>query len=200
MNQDKKKYIVFGILGVVLLGVGAWQIVGPGGSKEAPKPDKNLQATNDRPIAGQTQPGNRDQPDGTDIWVAARERRDPFQPSRLPEDPSASPPRVVSSPTDTRPGPGPPPGPINQGIDTGGLLPWDPIPVDPGPDLNAFNYTLVGIVEGPSPMAVFRDATGAQKLVRLKGFLQPESQVVAIRDGNVTVVHRGEEITLTVGG
>lgn len=67
-------------------------------------------------------------------------------------------------------------------------------------DLQEFQWAVSGTVEGGRPCAVFTDATGKQKLVSVGGSIDPDSQLLSISKGKVTISHRGKTKTLSVGG
>jgi hypothetical protein len=67
-------------------------------------------------------------------------------------------------------------------------------------DLQDFQWSVSGTVEGGRPCAVFTDAAGKQKLVAVGGSIDNDSHLVSISKGKVTVSHRGKTKTFAVGG
>lgn len=206
MKDDKRKIaIVIGLL-VVVLGIGAWQVsssLGKPSDKKseevAEKPASDAQANSEVLVA--------------DLDMIGLTRRNPFQPSPLAdmdprpqENPPAqqNPPSTSSSSNGRR---------ITSDINTT-VPPWvfsgDPqwptggeanisesAPLRPS---NEFAYTLIGVVDGPRPVAVFRGDDGGQRMVRVNENVGSNSKVVGIQNGQVKVQHNGKTITLSVGG
>lgn len=227
MKDDKKKLIVFGGLIVVILGVGVFQLTS-GGGKPAPAPKSKVTAKLDpqaeevktpevttfgpdgQPIEVPVQPG-------TETLVATNHGlRDPFDGGTLMRASSndrgqAPKPAPIQKPMQTQT---PRPSTIGGRIDPG----YQPMDVNalPGPDgkpggtsitpgdkiplPDDFNYTLSGLITGERPAAVFRDSSGNQQLIQLGGSLGPETKVIKIGNGRVTVRHRGKTKILSVGG
>ncbi|MCW5947708.1 MAG: hypothetical protein KIT74_11840 [Fimbriimonadales bacterium] len=206
MKDDKRKIaIVIGLV-VVVLGIGAWQFSSslsqPNNKKQkevAEKAPKDEQANSDVLVA--------------DLDMIGLTRRNPFQPSPLAdmdprpqENPPAqqNPSSTNSSSSGRR---------ITSDINTT-VPPWvfsgDPqwpaggeasisesAPLRPS---NEFAYTLIGVVDGPRPVAVFRGDDGGQRMVRVNESVGSNSKVVGIQNGQVKVQHNGKTITLSVGG
>lgn len=203
MGEDKKKIAILGLLFVALLAVGAWQIMRSGKSEPKKRPETSKQTTKD-----ETQIAEKN--DFQDEFATLNlERRDPFEPGTLPKDPD----QTARQQEDNR-------HPINNGggstssgpriptmIDKGTLPSPFGIqnnttinPSDPIRNPNEFGYTLVGIVEGPKPTAVFKSESGKQVMADLNGSVGGQSKVVGIKNGKVTILHNGKKITLTTGG
>jgi hypothetical protein len=206
MKDDKRKIaIVIGLL-VVVLGIGAWQFSSslskPNDKRQeevAEKPSKDDQSNNEVLVA--------------DLDMIGLTRRNPFQPSPLADmdpRPQENPPaqQTPSSSSSSSNGRR-----ITSDINTT-VPPWvfsgDPQwPAGGEPSIsqsaplrpsNEFAYTLIGVVDGPRPVAVFRGDDGSQQMVRVNENVGSNSKVVGIQNGQVKVQHNGKTITLSVGG
>lgn len=204
MQADKRKIIVVFVLLVALLAVGVWQFMGT--SSPSPEALKVSQSAKK-----ETKSPPQEEPQISEIRYAEMGlvRKDPFQTGTLPEDPSlqsddgnvvVAPPEENNPPKETRRPP------IRPNINTSVPL-FDPnqpgtvkTPAAPARSPDEFTYTLIGIVEGPNPVAVFQNDSGQQKMVPLNSFVEKNSRVVAIRNGKVTVRHNGKTLTFSVGG
>lgn len=207
MANDKSKFIVLAVLGAAFLGVGAWQFMGSG-STEQKKPAAESEPQEAKPdiVASATEASTQ----GEDLTMLGLARKNPFQPYKLPQDPAEAqdPSKVVKAAEPVPPPPSSgrrlapkfPAGSFTTPLDpNGGSFITQPEGGGPAVDPNAFNYSLVGIVEGPNPVAIF-EGGGGQKLVRLGGHLDSDSRVVGIKNGKVTVRHNGRNLTLSIGG
>lgn len=207
MASEKSKFIVLGVLGAALLGVGAWQFMGSGSTeKKKPGEAKESGKSKSDVVADASETASH----GEDLTMLGLTRKNPFQPYQLPQDPAEmQDPSEAVKPTEPPP---PPPssgrrlapkfpaGSFTTPLDpNGGSFVTQPEGGGPPVDPNAFNYSLVGIVEGPNPVAIF-EGGGGQKLVRLGGHVDSDSRVVGISNGKVTVRHSGRTLTLSVGG
>lgn len=67
-------------------------------------------------------------------------------------------------------------------------------------DLQEFQWSVSGTVEGGRPCAVFTDSAGKQKLVAVGGSIDNDSQLLSISKGKVVISHRGKTKTFSVGG
>lgn len=211
MNNDKKKMIVVGALGLVLVAVGAFTFVG-GGSDPAPSP---VTKTSSKPDETGTDAAKTDQ----EKELTPEEKliaqlnsgelavRDPFAPDIVasvvtpPVQPptQATPPRISSG--GRRPsglgGNVPPFNPMGGGI--GGALPpmgGGNVGLEPGTALRSPDdpgYRVKGVIQGRKPMAVLEDGNGNQKLVPVGGSVDGDTQVTGIEKGKVRVRHRGKE-------
>lgn len=63
-----------------------------------------------------------------------------------------------------------------------------------------FPFTLIGVVVGERPVAVFQSADGGQILVGVGSSIDGDSRLVAVREGQATVIHRGVSRVLKLGG
>jgi hypothetical protein len=131
--------------------------------------------------------------------------RDPFDGRKfIPDDKKQTPaaaPAPVAAPAAkiaSRPIP-----PMPVGFDKSGLPSADggkvALPALNAAPKNDFAYSVVGVITGERPAAVFVDPSGVQRLVNLGGSLDGETKVVAITRGTVTVAIHGKKRTLSVG-
>lgn len=189
--MDNKKKLVFGALVVALLGVGAFQFVG--GSGEAPKPAAAEPKKDEAKTLALLHPS-----------VPPLPARDPFTPGRLPGAPE--PEQKQSEPAKGAGGSAPPSmGGSQPPMTWGDQLPQigggqgtETVPVTP--QAPVFPYTLIGVVAGETPAAVFTDTTGSQRLVTQGGSLDGDSRVLSIERGKVKIQFGKETLTLTIGG
>jgi len=204
MQADKRKIIVVAVLLVTLLAVGVWQFIGTSSPSPKERPVSRQEKREPKPLPEK-------EPENSAFRYAdmGLVRKDPFQAGTLPDDPSTTsddgnvvvaPPEENNPPKETRRPP------IRPNINTSVPL-FDPnqpgtvtTPAPPARSPDEFTYVLVGIVEGPNPIAVFQNDSGQQKMVPLNSFVEKNSRVVAIRDGKVTVRHNGKTLTFSVGG
>lgn len=193
MADDKKKIAVLGVLGAALLGVGAWQLIG-----SSPTPPAANDKPKDKPVEKVVASNDIELPEAQfDMNLVGLRRRDPFTPGQLAPEPTTGPnnPKVVIAPQAKRT-------PRSTGPRLGGA--YTGLPPLTGPDLAiapmAPDYQLVGVVDGPNPVAVFRSRSGAETMVRVNGHVGSNGKVVGINGGRVTVLENGKATTLTVGG
>lgn len=191
--QDKKKFVVFGVLVLALLAVGAFQFLG-GSSKPAfPDDDETPKA-----LAKKEEPVDPEEAQREELKALMQgplDKRDPFKTDRQPEQ--AKKPEAQTS-GNSRPGPSIAPfEPLPGGL-TGDGSPVDLAPSAPIRQPGEFAYAVRGVVVGAKPMAVFEDDFGNQRLVALGASIDPDSRVVRIERGRVTVRHRGKDRTLTL--
>jgi hypothetical protein len=208
MASQKAKVVALASLGVVLLGVGAFQLTQGSPEKKAKPNSARLAAK-----AGD-QPGEDEQVWQDLVAITPHAPRDPFQPGQLaPLDPAnatGTKPAVATNPPATRPirviqqrpsRPIPP-------LEIGGTLPGlheNGAKATAVPDAQVrrpdeFGYAVSGVIIGSRPMAVLQDESGVQRLVKLGASVDGESQVIGIERGKVTVRHRGKVLVLRVGG
>jgi len=208
MASQKAKVIALASLGVVLLGVGAFQLT-QGSPENKAKPKAARAATNAAELPGEDEQAWQDQ-----IAISPHAPKDPFQPGQLtpldPNNPPETKPAVATNPTGRRPlrviqqqpsRPIPP-------LEIGGTLPGlhdngskvAAVPDAPTRRPDEFGYAVSGVIIGSRPMAVLQDESGAQRLVKLGASIDGDSEVIAIERGKVTVRHRGKVLVLRVGG
>jgi hypothetical protein len=183
--DSKKKWIV-AALGVAVLGIGAFQFAGGGSDEPAPKKEEPVKKQDPPKLAGLTP-------------MPPLEARDPFKPGKLPgaieEQKPQQPEKTTPPPTSEIGGKGfepmqlPSLGDPSQGAGQGEMH------VEP-----TFKYTLVGVVMGEVPAAVFADPNGNQKLVTLGTDIDGESKLVAVERGKVIVKFQKQTLTLSIGG
>lgn len=213
-SNDKQKMIVIGALGLVLVGIGGFQLMGGGGAAPAPKPAaKAAEDPNAKPGVEVEKEASKDE-----MFVEQLPQRDPFK-TQLntaafgfaggPAEPETS----TTTGADTPPPP--PPAPTAgvavkpNGLE-GELEPMDPNsgamlpPVGPGnggnseqlpgPDgasvASAPSYRLSGVVTGRKNMAIIVDGNGKQKLVKAGDTLDGR-KVVAIKNSEVVLEEAG---------
>lgn len=222
--NDKKKMIVIGVLGALLFGVGAFQFVQMGASnepaakksvapKEAAKKGAAQQvASEDARPTEEPQAEGKVAPEANPIQglyaLMTLPQRDPFSERSGVLEVSDASQTQVQSPRNPPPTYNPPrdPGLDPYRPEIGGTIPNLP-GMDAGaggpnpiPDPNVFAYRLSGVILGKRPAAVFTDGQGNQRLVPLGSSIDENSRVTNVSHGSVTVKHRGETITLNVGG
>ncbi|MEW5883083.1 MAG: hypothetical protein AB1725_02520 [Armatimonadota bacterium] len=197
MAQDKKKLLIIGILFLALVAVGTYQFVGSG-----PAAKKSSVAKAEEPKDSGTAEQPEDGESPSNLYALGFSPRNPFQPGTLPNDQKPSDSennnRIVHAPPEPR-------------VSTpygGEKPPWDPtipgVDMEPGgeslPAVNEFTYTLIGLVDGPTPVAVFLTGDGVQKMVRVGEYVGQNAKVVRIQNGAVTIQADGKTITQRVGG
>jgi hypothetical protein len=201
MNREKKQMVVLGVLALMIVCVGGFQMMGSS-SAPAPAPEtkKDEKPEEETSTTSETKPkiANPDQ-------ARPLPKRDPFAPSAFAiyanEDPTAVPTPPTGSPQSSGRKNVPPtlPGTKSDivwtpGGDKGGSIE----PVLPPPP--KFSYTLVGFVQGRYPAAVFADASGNQKLVESGDAIDGSATLVAVYGNKVKVKFHDQTIVLTVGG
>lgn len=196
--SDKKRFLVLILLALVLVGVGVWQF--SSGDKKQNKAQSEQAKANEE----QKEKELITQLTNIDYESMGYVKKDPFRPAVLPnadepdEEEKKTPAPQPQNNNNRRP--------IQPNIDTSMPL-FDPMSnhanLSDAPiirSLDEFAYTLVGIVEGPVPCAVFRSDSGTQRIVRLNSLIDNDSRVVGIKDGVVTVRHKDKTLKLSVGG
>lgn len=207
--DEKKKLIVIGALTVVMLGIGAFQIVK--GSSHAPAAPPAVVATTATPSAkgDATSSTNKDDSQAAqqanDLVKGSYPTHDPFKPIVDANAVPAS--QTQQSAPQSRP--------VTQRVARGELFPKFPIQKDgqlPGastqggvtapikPPAPEFGYALAGIIMGRKPAAVFVDSQGAQHLVELGGSLDGDTRLVDLDRGHVVLRVKDKTKTLTLGG
>lgn len=201
MNREKKQMVVLGVLALMVVCVGAFQMMGgspaPAPAPAAAKAEKDEEKTS---TVSEEKPklANPDQ-------ARPLAKRDPFAASAFAlyanEDPNAA-------PTTRSNGPGGKPsrsvpdvlhGTPNDiewvagGTKDEGVPPLTP----PTPK---FGYSLIGFVQGKYPAAVFADASGNQKLVEAGDAIDGSATLVAVYSNKVKIKFHDQTLVLTVGG
>lgn len=195
--DEKTKTMAVAALGVVLLGIGAFQFIG-GGSKapaKAPtKPKDNLTAAAaPAPVIVNPDYANPLAPRDPFTPPAADAPQN-YTPPKPPVVPKAS--QMTSGLKGTIPPLLPPIGGAPHGLGGGiGSIGTTPIkPPDP-----VFSYALHGVIQGTRPAALFADAAGDQRLIPLGGSLDGDTKLTAVGDHGVVVSFHGKDIHLTLG-
>ena len=188
-----KRVLIVGGLAVVLLGVGALQFMGGPANEPRPEPKKpkqaekkDVQPTKDFAL-----------PEGVSVAAA----RDPFAkpeglaaatqtgPGRLPSCAPFEPPDWERTTQKTSP-------PKLEPLGGGGQAPGLPV----SQALNGCGWEAVGVVVGPVPIAVLRDAAGEQVLVREGHMADDATRILKVTPRSVTVRHLKQTVTLAIGG
>lgn len=200
MNRDKQKLVILAVLVMALLGVGAYQFIGgTGDDKKSSKPQQDVTTKKPGPKAAE-------EAVVADLSMIGLTRKDPFQPWALPgsEPQNPEPPREQQQPSPSVRSPSSSSKPLPPfNFDALPVTTPGNVEITPSTPLRSpdeFSYSLVGVVDGPKPVAVFRSDTGEQRMVRINEPLGSDSKVVNISNGRVTIQHRGKNITLAVGG
>lgn len=187
-----KKVLILGALVVVLLGVGALQFVG--GAKDEPRPEPKKQ----RQAEKQTVEQKQDMPLPSGVSVGPV--RDPFAkpgglaaepeqgPGRLPDGTPFKPPDA-ERPTAALSGPK---------LEPLGGSPASDLPVSRA--LNGCGWEAVGVVIGPVPIAVLRDESGEQVLIREGHAVDDQTRILKVTPRSVTIRHLKKTVTLAIGG
>jgi hypothetical protein len=215
-DNEKKKLIVVGALGVAVLAIGAFQFSGMFGGGEE-------EATSEKVAESKTEDGSEvlTQEEATRQELVAMisgplPPRDPFEDLTEPVVEEEPEPEVEPTPAPTRSQPAPrrnttPRPPSVPGNSSPSLTPFrfDPngdggfgiegpdgetsLPAPRGPQNN-----LKGVVVGKRSAAVFEDEQGNQRLVPLGGSLDGDTEVVSIEKDKVTIRENGKTKTLTI--
>ena len=202
--DDKKKLMVLGAMGVVLLGIGAFQFVKASGSQQPAPAATPAVTTTPSTVASNADGNNADDqtpPQQNDLVKGAYPYRDPFH--ALVD----SNPRPASNPMANVPQPGRRNEGIPNfpGIDKQGGLPNvasanGGVTVPVNPPAPAFGYSLAGVIMGRKPGAVFIDSKGAQHLVMLGGSLDGDTRLVDLDRDHVVLRVKDQTKNLTLGG
>jgi hypothetical protein len=190
LKDDKKKLAIVGVLGFIVVGVGAFQFM----HGSAPAPVKKP-APKQALVADAKDKATSPNP----AYAAPLPARDPFKApadSGMPDDqtkqpPTTSPSKGVSQPPHMRGSVGGSGYTLPPGAGTVAPLAVAAPPV---------GYRLSGLINGQHPAAVFTDATGAQRLVPLSGSLDGDTQLIAVQKGRAVVSFRGKHLRLSLGG
>lgn len=217
--KDNRKLIVIACLTIAIFGIGAFQFVGMSGSapnsssKKADKAKAKSERDSDPPVSTEDEIKKQLV---AQLVSGVLPRRDPFQQlvNPTPDQPVTPPKEDVHEPPQA---PRVPRTKGNQGYRE--VPPWDPkiegslppagksgkgeIGVEKSAPLrqpNEFAYTLTGVIVGEKSMCVFQNDAGNQFLVPVGGSLDGDSRITKISRGEVTVRHRGKDVTLKIGG
>lgn len=199
--KDKKKLMAIAALGAVLVGMGAFTLLG--GSEPPPPPVVSKKDTAKTADAAKVA-AEAEGPKNPSV-ASALPQRDPFKDAMLQSDaPKVAAPQLpppvkahVSRPRFNGSGDQLP---VLPQFDKSGTLAGQIGVQAAGPDPSAFNYRVSGVIVGARPAAVFTDSQGNQRLVSVGASLDGDSKVLAIDRGQVTVQYRGKTLRLTLGG
>jgi hypothetical protein len=200
MSREKKQLVVLGALFLMIVFVGAFQMMDS--SSATPTP---VASTTEKTVQEPTRETTKEQPKLANPEVAQPlAKRDPFAPSEFAiaanQEPSARPAPTQRTLTDASKSP-----PLPEGEDFNDLT----VGVPEGPKDNTgplippppkFGYVLTGFVRGKYPAAVFSDSTGMQKLVEVGGAINASTTLVAIYDNKVKIKFHKQTLFLTIGG
>lgn len=214
--NDKKKLLAIGGLGLVLLGVGAFQF-----TSFLFKPEVKVTVKETESSEPKRDPAQEERDRLMAMLPGPLPVRDPFLPkivadqanANVPEAPTAPPAGSTAQRTSPPAGQSrpqnisiPPLDPLMNplgalGGSPGGELP--PMNLSPSAPMRSpeeFAYRLRGAVVGQRPVAIFEDDAGNQRMIPVGGSIDGQSKVVAIEEGRVTVRHRGRTLNLTLQG
>lgn len=230
MKDDKKKLMVVIALGVVCVGVGAFQFMSSG---PAPKPvakqestkkaeDAKAEASGDGKTHGTVAEGGTtgDKKDPMNqLYTMALSPRDPFDEGNLPGLDTNSPTTAQTPNTQTNPQPtstsGQRPGgrrpggnastfvpPVLPGNLNGSGLPNVQISPDGSMPIETVDggYSVSGVIQGEKNAAIVTDSSGNQRMVQEGQSLDGDTKVVSVKNGNVVVRRKGKNVTLKMGG
>jgi hypothetical protein len=198
MNREKKQMAVIGVLVVLILGVGAFQMMRGGDAPPQAAPKKEEATKKASPESEITPPKNNQFHD--------RPAKDPFLPAGFilvgtKEDPSQQ--AAEKKPVQATHGN------PKLGFESDGQLPKSDITMDPGgkkgivpiaPPKPIFEYVLTGVIQGAHAAAVFDDGKGNQQLVEVGQPIGPNATLIQISRGAVRVKFNAETLVLNVGG
>lgn len=198
MNREKKQLMVMGALILMIVCVGAFQMLG-GSPEPAPAPKKAAK----KELTSKVEEDKPKIANPDEAHPLAK--RDPFAPSTF----------AILANTDPNAPVPPKPDKNDRKIKTGSHQPI-PLPntgsTSTIPDFNndivpplkvdppKFGYSLIGFVQGRFPAAVFADASGNQKLVEAGQAIDASAILVAVYGNKVKVKFHDQTLVLTVGG
>jgi len=213
-TNEKKKLAIIGVLGILLLGVGAFQIIGGGGSAPV------LEAKKEKPAATassgtEADPGATEESNESDLIAGKLPQRDPFL---APGAVQAVSPNGATTGTPAMPTTNQPAMASNQpvGYQHNENPPMPPMPGDiqPMPGVNGGNtgeftgpgdsnqpqapsLKLTGVVLGDTALAVIQDESGKQRVLRV-GDTVSGHRVISITKNKVVLSGSGERVTLAI--
>jgi hypothetical protein len=200
MQGDRKKTMILGILFLVIVAVGAFQL-----RPSAPPPAAKSKPVIDLKIAEQA----KDATPAPNPDLPPFAERDPFD---IPAD-SVAATKVVPQATAQQASPI-----VVQPKSLGGMIP--PMSItgarltkETGSTTGAsalgnaaakpeptMNWHLAGVVSGAHSLAVLADATGNQRLIRVGSAIDPDSHLVSVGKGSATILFRGKTLRLLITG
>jgi hypothetical protein len=203
MTKEKKQYVILGVLGVVVLGVGAFQLTGMNkpsaaassvdvgsstANQSAVDPELNgLRSGNGTEVAANTEEADFNER-LKEILKATTRKRDPFSPvdeeDFIKADEKKLPPRPPRGAQVNALNPLQGEVPLVPGGFDGSSLPSN---IQPVPE-----YKLKGVLLGNQKLAVLENADGQQKLVPVGGSLDGDTVVSSIEKGKVTIQRKDQ--------
>lgn len=205
MQDDQKKMAILGILVIVIIGVGAFQMM-----PQEPDIPASSTASKKWVPKGEEAAKADVKPVRNPSVIAPLARRDPFDaPAGADIDGEAPKPVVVNPPampnreiTGMNPFPvdvDPLPGTTMDGSTStvGNGTRTAAVPPAPAP---TFTYTLSGVIIGRHSAAVFKDLQGNQVLIAEGAKIDSDSTLIQVRPGGVTVDVRGTELRVVIQG
>jgi hypothetical protein len=206
MNREKKQMLVLGLLALMIVSVGAFQFMG-GSPPPPPAAAKDEKAAEEEAKAKAKEAENEiKNPD----FATPLARRDPFRLApfaQKPEDPISKPvdqqklsplPQSVKRSTRDKA--------MRGGLKFPSMPDWNSPSASKGevgimpPPEPKFGYSLIGIIAGANPGAVFTDAAGNQKLVEVGQGIDGDAQLISVSRDKVRVKFHAKTLVLTVGG
>lgn len=206
---DKKQIAVLGVLLTVMLGVGAFQLMGGSPPPQKPVVKKEDAAAGGSGAVAMTDPTPVD---GTrDPNLKPLEQTDPFEPEGgwkgddPVKEPAKTPDGGGTGETTPKPDPKPQPGPVagnfgkygyeelpmaKPGDPTAPAPPGGPVAIQPERD----TVYCAGIINGAEPMAILADETGKQTLVKLGGKYK-NARLKSVGSRHVVVEYAGKKRT-----
>ncbi|MEI8281431.1 MAG: hypothetical protein WCG75_03400 [Armatimonadota bacterium] len=193
MNRDKKQLVVIGVLVVLILCVGAFQVMR--------KPDAAPAPTGPKVV----KPGAEGEKDAKPIRKYPLDPlpvKDPFETASFVSGSVAQPPTKPKDLVVPHPLPDPDKKALSGALNGEGTIPnpFEKGPTPLVPPKPVFGYTLIGIVNGAHPMAVFDDGKGNQQLVEVGQGIGPSATITHISRETVRVKFNAETMTFNVGG
>lgn len=204
-GNDQKKLLVLSVLGILLLGVGAFQMSGGGGSAPAPVAQKAEPSTPEKSAEEQAKDEEANLPGQDGLVVGVLAPRDPFVPQAGPDAGKSG--RTTATPVnqpvaDPLPTPAPmeapePPMPGEVTLTDGGqasgattVAPSQPLPP---------SYMLTGVITGDRNVAVLRSSEGKDRTVVVGDVLATGERVISITATKVVLKTNEGTFTLTLG-
>ena len=193
MNRDKKQLVVVGVLVVLILCVGAFQMMRKPDAAPAPSGPKVVKPGAD---------GEKDVKQVRKYPLDPLPAKDPFETAAFVAGRVAPTPTKPKDPAVAHPLPDPNKKALEGTLNGEGTIPY---PLDKGttplpPPKPVFGYSLIGIVNGAHPMAVFDDGKGNQQLVEVGQGIGPSATITHISRDSVRVKFNAETLTFNVGG
>lgn len=228
MKNDKQKYIVLGALGVVIIGVGAFQVVSsnsappPAPVKEAKAETSTSEGSENTAVKSLSAEYASDQGDEDIAENSETTAKDPMQQlysmnlgTRDPFDTIVALPITDPAAAKANPGPKTTSGSNWKGGPTMPVPPFDPMqgslptvgnaPNGQMPPMNLAPqgpaYSVAGVIHGEKSAAVISDAQGNQRLVKEGQAIDGDARVISVQKNKVVIRKQdGKTITLKVGG